>query len=89
MERPTLFVTPRRSSRTRSLEDYTGSVSPAGVYRTDVGLIFRVAVSDEGGLRVEILRDGAWAPGPIGMVGLRLAPTTTKLSPAAIQKLPE
>lgn len=58
------------------------------MYRTDRGLIFRVTESDEGSLRVEILRDDAWVPGPVGMVGLRLAPLTTMLSTRAIRALP-
>jgi hypothetical protein len=42
----------------------------------------------EGGLKVEVLKDGAWAPGRIGMVGLRLNPSTTKLRADAIGRLP-
>ena len=42
----------------------------------------------EGGLRVDVLKDGAWTPGRIGMVGLRLATSTRKLSPDAVLKLP-
>jgi len=60
----------------------------SGVYRTDLGLIFRVSETDEGGLSVEVLRDGTWISGRIGMVGLRLAPSTRKLGPAAIERLP-
>ncbi|TMK80124.1 MAG: hypothetical protein E6G47_07360 [Actinobacteria bacterium] len=60
----------------------------SGVYRTRLGLIFRVIESVDGGLKVEILRSGAWAPGRIGMVGLRLAHSTTKLGAAAVQRLP-
>lgn len=58
------------------------------MYRTDLGLIFRVAESDEGALRVEVLRGEAWVPGPVGMVGLRLSPLTTMLSARAIRALP-
>lgn len=61
---------------------------PAGVYRTDLGLIFRVTETDEGSLRVEVLRDEEWVPGPVGMVGLRLAPLTTMLTATAIRALP-
>ena len=60
----------------------------ASVYRTDRGLIFRVMETTEGGLSVEVLQDGVWTRGRIGMVGLRLAPSTTKLGAAAIQALP-
>ena len=57
------------------------------MYR-NTGTIFRVTETDEGGLRVEILKDGAWVPGRIGMVGLRLNDSTTKLNAAAIRLLP-
>ena len=67
---------------------YTVVVGSSGVYRTGLGLIFRVSETAEGGLKVEVLRDGAWALGRIGMVGLRLAPSTTRLGPAAIGRLP-
>ena len=60
----------------------------SGVYRTHLGLIFRVIESADGGLKVEILQNGAWAPGRIGMVGLRLASSTTKLGTAAVLRLP-
>ena len=60
----------------------------SGVYRTRLGLIFRVIESVDGGLKVEILQKDAWAPGRIGMVGLRLSPSTAKLGPAAVQRLP-
>ena len=60
----------------------------SGVYRTRLGLIFRVIESVDGGLKVEILQNGAWAPGRIGMVGLRLASSTTKLGVTAVQRLP-
>jgi hypothetical protein len=51
-------------------------------------LIFRVSETTEGGLKVEVLKDGAWSPGRIGMVGLRLSPSTTKLGRSDIQDLP-
>ena len=62
--------------------------SSGGVYRTGPGTILRITESVEGGLRVEILKDGTWIPGRIGMVGLRLARATVKLGPEAILKLP-
>ncbi|HEV2907534.1 MAG TPA: hypothetical protein VGZ50_09510 [Actinomycetota bacterium] len=58
------------------------------VYRTGPGMIFRVTETDEGGLKVDVLKDGAWVPGRIGMVGLRLAPSTTALRPSALRELP-
>ncbi|MGH2739038.1 MAG: hypothetical protein ACRDH6_00925 [Actinomycetota bacterium] len=59
------------------------------VYRTIRGLIWRVMESDEGGLSVEKLKDGVWVAGSLGMVGLRLSPTTTRLSAREIHSLPE
>jgi hypothetical protein len=52
-------------------------------------LIWRILQADDGGLKVEILKGGAWIAGRIGMVGLRLSPTTTKLSRSEIQALPQ
>jgi hypothetical protein len=63
-------------------------VDSAGVYRTNRGTIFRVTETVEGGLKVEVLKDGAWTPGRVGMVGLRLAPSTTRLEASAIEQLP-
>ncbi|MFN2589851.1 MAG: hypothetical protein ABR518_03685 [Actinomycetota bacterium] len=60
----------------------------SGVYRTEMGTILRITVSAEGGLKVEVLKDGAWTPGRIGMAGLRLAHSTTELGPEAILQLP-
>ena len=60
----------------------------SGVYRTALGTILRITESVEGSLKVEVLKDGVWIPGRIGMVGLRLRRSTTKLSPHAILGLP-
>ena len=60
----------------------------SGVYRLDAGTIFRVTETVEGGLKVEVLEDGAWVRGRIGMVGLRLEHSTTELDPDAVQELP-
>lgn len=60
----------------------------SGTYRTDLGLVFRVIENVEGGLKVEVLKDGAWTAGRIGMVGLRLSRSTTKLGQDAILELP-
>jgi hypothetical protein len=59
----------------------------AGVYRQG-RTIWRVIESDDGALKVEVLRDGDWIPGRIGMVGLRLSPSTTRLTEEAIRALP-
>jgi len=61
----------------------------SGVYRTAGGLVFRVAEPLGGGLTVEVLKDGAWIPGRIQLTGLRLEPSTVRLSASAIAKLPE
>jgi hypothetical protein len=58
------------------------------VYRTERGLIWRIFESDDGGLRVEILKSGIWVAGRIGMVGLRLSPTTTRLTLEETRVLP-
>jgi hypothetical protein len=63
-------------------------VDPSGVYRTEQGKIWRILKSDEGALRVEVLEQGEWVQGRIGMVGLRLSRETTRLTAAAIRKLP-
>jgi hypothetical protein len=63
-------------------------VPSSDVYRTALGTIIRITESAEGGLKVEILKDNTWTPGRIGMVGLRLRRSTTKLSPNAILGLP-
>ncbi len=72
-----------------SLEsDYTQGVGASGVYRTEAGLIFRVTDTVEAGLKIEVLKNGIWVPGRIGMVGLRLAASTTELGEKAILDLP-
>lgn len=60
----------------------------SAVYRTGPGMIFRVTETGEGGLKVEVLKDGTWVPGRIGMVGLRLASSTTLLGASAVGALP-
>jgi hypothetical protein len=61
----------------------------SAVYRTQRGLILRVIEANDGGLRVEILKDGVWVAARIGMVGLRLSPSTTRLTNSEIRGLPE
>jgi hypothetical protein len=58
------------------------------VYRTEQGKVWRIIHATDGGMRVELLKDEAWVPGPIGMAGLRLSRSTTRLTPAAIRELP-
>lgn len=59
-----------------------------GVYRSELGMVWRVIEGEDGSLKVEVLNGEAWTPGRIGLVGLRLAPSTTKLTPRAIRGLP-
>ena len=65
----------------------SGRRQPTGVYRRGK-TIWRVTESVEGGLKVEVLTDGAWVSGPVNMVGLRLDSATTKLTQASIDALP-
>jgi hypothetical protein len=64
-------------------------VATIPVYRTERGLILRIIETDEGGVKVEIFRSGGWVAGRIGMVGLRLSPSTSRLTPAETKSLPE
>jgi hypothetical protein len=63
-------------------------VNVTGVYRSEQGMVWRVIEGDDGSLKVEVLQADAWIPGRIGLVGLRLAPSTTKLTARAIRGLP-
>jgi hypothetical protein len=58
------------------------------VYKTDRGTVWRIIRADDGGMRVELLKEDEWVPGPIGMAGLRLSSSTTRLTDAAVRKLP-
>jgi hypothetical protein len=60
---------------------------PSGVYRRGK-TVWRISESVEGGLKVEVLTDGAWVSGPVNLVGLRLDSGTTKLNQASIDALP-
>ncbi len=60
-----------------------------GVYRTARGTVWRAVQIEDGPVRVELLRNETWVPGPIAMAGLRLSPSCTRLSAAAVAKLPE
>ncbi len=57
-------------------------------YRTERGATLRVSTSNEGALDVQLLKDGSWAPAPVGMVGLRLSPGTRRLRASEIKHLP-
>jgi hypothetical protein len=62
-------------------------VSDTAVYKTEAGLIFRIVETD-GHLTVEMLRDESWLSAPIGMTGLRVAPTTRRLTARQVLRLP-
>ena len=59
-----------------------------GVYRTESGMIFRVSEDDDGHLSVGILQGSRWVDGRIGVVGLRRSPTTVRLTPKQVLRLP-
>jgi hypothetical protein len=63
-------------------------VSEPEVYRTESGTIFRLVKNDEGRPSIELLRSSMWESGPIGMVGLRLARGTVRLTKRQIAALP-
>jgi hypothetical protein len=63
-------------------------VHSSGVYRAESGTVFRVIESDEGGVKVEVLKDDVWLPARIGMASLRLARSTVRLADGAILQLP-
>jgi hypothetical protein len=58
------------------------------VYKTEAGMIFRVSESQEGHISVETLDDATWVAGRIGMVGLRVLPTTVRLTARQVLALP-
>jgi hypothetical protein len=58
-------------------------------YKTEMGKTLRVQESDDGQLSVQILKDGEWAEAPRGMIGLRLAPGTKRLTAREIKRLPD
>jgi hypothetical protein len=63
-------------------------VSDTGVYKTRSGVIFRVVETD-GHLSVETLGDDGWRSAPIGMLGLRVSPTTLQLTARQVLRLPD
>jgi hypothetical protein len=63
-------------------------MSDSSVYKTESGLIFRVSQGLEGHLSVETLGQAGWQNGPIGMIGLRVAPTTVRLTARQVLRLP-
>ena len=61
----------------------------SGVYRTESGMIFRVSEDGEGHLSVGILQDATWVDARVGIVGLRVAPTTVRLTAKQVLGLPQ
>ncbi len=57
-------------------------------FRTEMGKTLRVEESDDGQIKVDILKDGSWTEAPRGMIGLRLARGTKRLSAREIARLP-
>jgi hypothetical protein len=51
-------------------------------------MIFRVSEDLDGHLAVETLQDRAWVPARIGVIGLRIAPTTVRLTANQVRSLP-
>jgi hypothetical protein len=64
-------------------------VTDPDVYKTQSGTILRVVHADDGGLKVEMLKEGAWIAARIGMAGLRLSPSTRKLTERQVRALPD
>ncbi|HSJ50193.1 MAG TPA: hypothetical protein VLA90_02760 [Actinomycetota bacterium] len=58
-------------------------------YRTERGKTLRIRESEDGMLTVDLLKDGTWTSAPRGMIGLRLAPETRRLTRTEIRALPE
>jgi len=58
------------------------------VYRTASGLIFRVSEGGDDHLAVETLKDNVWTPAKVGIVGLRVAETTVRLTARQVLALP-
>jgi hypothetical protein len=58
-------------------------------YRTELGKTIRIKESEDGMLSIDILKDGVWANAPLGMIGLRLAPGTRRLTATEIKTLPD
>ena len=64
-------------------------MSGTSVYRTASGMIFRVSQSGERYRAVETLTSSAWVKAQPGIVGLRIAPDTIRLTARQVLALPE
>jgi hypothetical protein len=58
------------------------------VYRTASGLIFRVSEGGDSHLAAETLKGDVWIPAKVGIVGLRVAPSTVRLTAQQVLTLP-
>lgn len=58
-------------------------------YRTELGKTLRIGESGDGMLTVEVLKEGVWCAAPLGMIGLRIAPKTRRLTRTEIKSLPD
>ena len=58
------------------------------VYRTESGTIFRVTDDGDGHISVRVLKETGWQDASIGMVGLRVSPTTVRLTEKQVLRLP-
>jgi hypothetical protein len=63
-------------------------MSETSVFRTEAGMIFRVSEGGDGHLSVETLAEKAWIPAALGVIGLRVAPTTRRLTAKQVLRLP-
>ncbi|MFB3738125.1 MAG: hypothetical protein ACE14W_04070 [Candidatus Velamenicoccus archaeovorus] len=63
-------------------------MSRSSVYRTEQGRTIRITESDDGGLRVEQLEGEGWVQTSTRLAGLRLSPSTSKLSAKQVANLP-
>jgi hypothetical protein len=64
-------------------------VKESNVYRTESGTIFRVTDDGDGHISVRVLKESGWQDASIGMVGLRVSPTTVRLTQKQVLRLPE
>jgi hypothetical protein len=63
-------------------------MSETSVYKTESGMIFRVSQPLDGHLSVQTLGQVGWETASIGMTGLRVAPTTVRLTARQVLRLP-
>jgi hypothetical protein len=83
-----LLLAPALARRGLATRRRVMGVQGSGVYRTESGMIFRVSEDIEGHLSVGVLQDARWVDARVGIVGLRVAPTTVRLTPKQVLDLP-